>query len=124
MMELCWKNLTKIIGGDRPKTKMRLSNCTKNRQINNNTTFMNGKKSLKNCAKGTSSDEFSDSLGEGHTSRDRKVFVWELTFPTQKILSRYRRKECKENSGRYPEPNKRGCGVHPNDQKSNRPVYR
>ena len=44
---------------------MQLSNCTKNRQINNNTTFMNGKKSLKNCAKCTSSDEFSDSLGRG-----------------------------------------------------------
>ena len=53
---------------------MRLSNCTKNEQINNNTTSKNGKKSLKNCAKCTSTNKFSDSLRGGGNSR---YIVWD-----------------------------------------------
>ena len=44
---------------------MRLSNCTKNRQINNNTTFMNDKKSLKTVQNAQALMSFRTVWGRG-----------------------------------------------------------
>ncbi len=53
------------MGGDCPKTKVGLSNCTKNECKNNWKTFKKGEILQKNCAECTTANEFLDSLGEG-----------------------------------------------------------
>ena len=60
-------------GGDCPKTKIGLSNCTKNKQKMDRETFEKAENQQKNCAECTSVNEFSDSLGR--LSENYKLIV-------------------------------------------------
>ncbi len=50
--------------GDCPKTRVGLLNCTKNKQKMDRKTFERAENHQKNCAQCTSTNEFSDSLGD------------------------------------------------------------
>lgn len=66
-VEVTFKKGQYFYGGDCPKTKVGLSNCTKNECKNNWKTFEKGEILQKNCAECTSANEFLDSLGEGES---------------------------------------------------------
>lgn len=62
-------------GGDCLKTKVELSNCTKNKQKMDREAFEKTENHQKNCVECISANEFSDSLGGGMSLLDRQGWL-------------------------------------------------